>query len=103
MYGIFYQRVQMSSVKFEWDESKNVANQHKHGVSFGKAQEAFFDINRVIKIDLDHSLPEEKRFYCFGRVDNAILTVRFTMRGHSIRIFGAGYWRKGSKLYGENN
>jgi len=27
------------------------------------------------------------------------LTVRFTYRGSVIRIIGAGYWRKGRKIY----
>jgi hypothetical protein len=34
-----------------------------------------------------------------GRVDEGIMAVRFTYRGHIIRIFGAGYWRKGRKIY----
>jgi hypothetical protein len=43
--------------------------------------------------------PTEPRFYCFGRVTDGILTVRFTYRGNLIRIIGAGYWRRGKKLY----
>jgi len=39
----------------------------------------------------------EKRYYCFGKVDGAIITVRFTYKGQTIRIFGAGYWRKGGE------
>jgi hypothetical protein len=27
------------------------------------------------------------------------LTVRFTYRGDVIRLFGAGYWRKGRRIY----
>jgi hypothetical protein len=41
----------------------------------------------------------ESRYYCFGKIDNEILTVRFTYRGHKIRIIGAGYWRKGRNIY----
>jgi hypothetical protein len=29
--------------------------------------------------------------------------VRFTVRGDAIRIFGAGYWRKGKKIYEQEN
>ena len=46
---------------------------------------------------------DEKRYFCFGEVDGAILTVRFTYRDNIIRIFGAGYWRKGKKTYEKNN
>ena len=48
--------------------------------------------------DLSHST-REKRYYCFGRVGDAILTVRFSYRKGAIRIFGAGYWRKGKRIY----
>jgi hypothetical protein len=38
-----------------------------------------------------------------GKVDGGIITVRFTFRNNTIRIFGAGYWRKGKKTYEEKN
>ena len=84
---------------FEWDEAKNEANQRKHGVSFEDAQLAFLDGNRVVAQDLSHSTATEKRFYCFGKVEGEVITVRFTFRGRKIRIIGAGYWRKGKKEY----
>lgn len=87
---------------FEWDENKNKVNHDKHGVSFLKAQLAFLDQNRVILEDTKHS-SYEKRYYCLGRVAGGILTVRFTHRSGKIRIFGAGYWRKGKKLYEQEN
>jgi len=83
---------------FEWNEEKNHLNIDKHGVSFYEAQEAFLDSKRVILKDVEHSQKEE-RYYCFGQVDGMVMTVRFTYRGGKIRIFGAGYWRKGKKLY----
>ncbi len=85
-------------VHFEWDERKNRENQAKHGVAFEVAQHAFADPRRVIAEDLDHS-QTEKRYYCFGMVEEGILTVRFTYRNQVIRIFGAGYWRKGKEVY----
>jgi uncharacterized DUF497 family protein len=45
----------------------------------------------------------EQRYFCFGRIDDAVLTVRFTHRDGKIRIIGAGYWRKGRKLYEDAN
>lgn len=92
----------MEKVYFEWDETKNRQNQKKHGISFGLAQYAFTDPKRVIAEDLDHS-QDEKRYYCFGKVGEGIITVRFTYRGNIIRIFGAGYWRKGRKIYEDQN
>jgi len=88
--------------QFEWDSKKDLENQAKHGVSFELAQYAFYDLKRVIAEDLGHS-GEEKRYYCFGQVGEGILTVRFTYRASNIRIIGAGYWRKGKKIYEEQN
>jgi uncharacterized DUF497 family protein len=87
---------------FYWDTNKDKLNQGKHGVSFALAQLAFLDPDRIILEDLEHS-DEEKRFYCLGRVSEAIMTVRFTYRKNKIRIFGAGYWRKGKKIYEKEN
>ena len=87
---------------FEWDEAKDRLNRIKHGVSFAEAQYAFFDPRRVIAEDLDHS-GAEARYFCFGQVGDGIMTVRFTWRSGRIRIFGAGYWRKGKRLYEQQN
>ena len=83
---------------FEWDERKNRFNQIKHGVSFSQAQFAFFDPGRVIAEDLEHS-GAEPRYFCYGVVEGGVMTVRFTYRAGRIRIFGAGYGRKGKKVY----
>jgi hypothetical protein len=88
----------MVEYPFEWDEEKDATNQARHGVAFVDAQEAFFDRNRIIAQDEAHS-EDEPRFFCIGKTRKGILTVRFTMRGRSIRIIGAGNWRKWSKFY----
>ena len=83
---------------FEWDEEKNKDNQKKHHIAFEIAQEVFFDSKRMIFEDEKHSIIE-KRFFCIGKVEEKVITVRFTMRGNIIRIIGAAYWRKGKKIY----
>ena len=92
----------MSKESFDWDLEKDRANQEKHGLSFAQAQHAFADPNRVIAKDITHS-DDEDRFYCFGQVGEGIATVRFTYRDDVIRIFGAGYWRKGKRIYEHEN
>jgi uncharacterized DUF497 family protein len=92
----------MSKARFEWDRNKDAENRGKHGIAFSLAQYAFADPYRVIAEDLTHS-EDEKRFFCFGVVEGGILTVRFTYRGGVIRIFGAGYWRKGKAIYERKN
>ena len=92
----------MSKDCFEWDTQKDLENQAKHGVSFAQAQYAFADPQRVIAQDFSHS-QTEKRYYCFGKVGDGILTVRFTYRRSAIRIIGAGHWWKGKQIYEREN
>lgn len=89
-------------ISFEWDEKKNAENISKHGVDFEAAQYAFLDPKRIIAEDEAHST-NEKRYYIFGKVKGGVLTVRFTYRGNSIRIIGAGYWRRGKAIYEKQN
>ena len=64
---------------FEWDDTKERANWKKHDVSFGEAQRAFLDPHAVIAEVTSHSAAEP-RFYCFGSVEGAVLTVRFHLK-----------------------
>ena len=92
----------MRRTSFEWDSAKDLANQRKHGVPFSIAQFAFADPKRVIASDLSHSEKEE-RFFCFGQVEGGVMTVRFTYREGAIRLLGAGYWRRGKRIYEQAN
>jgi len=58
----------------------------------------FLDPRRKIFTDSQHS-NDEQRYFCIGKVGDRIMTVRFTYRDEIIRIFGAGYWRKGRRYY----
>lgn len=87
---------------FQFDTQKDLANQEKHGVSFKDAKKAFQDPHRIFIEDQTHS-SREKRYFCVGKVSEKIMTVRFTLRGDQIRIFGAAYWRKGKKIYEKEN
>ena len=90
--------MERESGSFIWDTEKEYLNIKKHGVSFITAAKAFKDPKRKICIDSRHD-KEEERFFCIGKVMGSALTVRFTYRGDKIRIFGAGYWRKGETYY----
>jgi uncharacterized DUF497 family protein len=83
---------------FVWDVKKEAANLRKHGVDFETAARAFKDPDRKIYTDEQHGQTEE-RLFCLGKFRGKILTVRFTYRAGSIRIYGAGYWRKGRRYY----
>ena len=90
-------------MNFEWDPTKDIINQEKHGVFFFDAQKAFADPRRVIAIDWSHSTRREKRFFCFGKIVDRVITVRFTYRENKIRIYGAGFWREGRQRYEKEN
>jgi len=92
----------MDFARFEWDPAKDLENLRKHGISFLEAQEAFSDERRVIGDDLAHST-NERRYYCIGRIDKGIATVRFAWREGVVRIIGAGIWRKGKVTYEREN
>lgn len=83
---------------FEWSKTKETLNIQTHGIEFQRAILAFGDSNRIYAIDEKHSNTEE-RLFCIGQIGRKIVTVRFTYRSKRIRIIGAGYWRKGAKLY----
>ncbi|OGJ85748.1 MAG: hypothetical protein A2268_09095 [Candidatus Raymondbacteria bacterium RifOxyA12_full_50_37] len=93
----------MNYAFFEWDDVKDAYNQQKHDVSFTEAQEAFFDEDRITAVDKSHSNLVETRYYCIGKIERGVVTVRFTFRNQNIRIIGAGFWRKGKKDYEEKN
>ncbi len=73
----------MPKIIFEWDPDKDNVNRRKHGIPFLFARRAFEDPRRVIARDLTHSDKEEW--------------------GDTIRIIGAGYWRKGKTAYEKEN
>lgn len=87
-----------TSGSFVWNREKELLNVEKHGVTFAVAARVFKDPKRKVFVDSKHSEHEE-RFFCAGKAEGQILTVRFTARGGKIRIIGAGSWRKGREHY----
>jgi uncharacterized DUF497 family protein len=78
---------------FEWDDTKDAANEGKHGISFEAAIHVFLDNNRIDDLDTRRSYGEERRNVT-GTVNGIILTVTYTMRDDIARIISA---RKASK------
>ena len=80
----------MTELEFEWDESKNVSNQRKHGVSFEEAKTIFADDFARLIQDPDHSHGEE-RFIMLGMSARLrLLVVCHCERGSDlIRIISA--------------
>ncbi len=94
----------MGRLTFSWDDRKDRANQHKHGVSFEEAATAFADENARLKHDPDHS-QDEDRFILLGfSAKLRLLVVAHAWREDEteIRIISARKAiRKERKQYGE--
>ena len=81
----------MPELRFVWDESKNRANQRKHGVSFEAAQTAFLDESAKVYFDPDHSEAED-RFILLGisfQLRVVVVCHCFREEGALIRIISA--------------
>lgn len=73
-------------VTFEWDESKALLNERKHGVTFDEAVTIFGDPFSITIADSEHSDAED-RFIDIGESGAGhLLVVAYTERGGAIRI-----------------
>lgn len=81
----------MSTLRFEWDEHKALANGKKHGVSFEDAKSVFLDDHAKLIDDPDHS-DDEDRFVLLGLSSTLRLLVVchcYRSSDHVIRIISA--------------
>lgn len=75
--------------RFEWDETKAVANLRKHGVPFEEAASVLSDPLAYTFGDPDHSVGEQ-RLLTFGFSQSGrLLAVAHAERGRAIRIISA--------------
>ncbi len=81
----------MSTLRFEWDDLKAIANAKKHGVSFEEAKSVFSDERAKLIGDPDHS-EDEDRFVLLGlsSVLRLLLVCHcYRSEGNVIRIISA--------------
>ena len=64
-------------MQFSWDETKNRANQRKHGISFDKAEEIFRSDDYLEIFDEAHSEVED-RFIAIGFIARGLVVVVWT-------------------------
>jgi uncharacterized DUF497 family protein len=86
----------MTTLRFEWDERKSLANHRRHGVSFQEAMSVFSDDAALLLDDPDHS-EEEDRFIMLGLSANLrtlVVCHCYRQRANLIRIISA---RKATK------
>jgi uncharacterized protein len=77
-------------VRVVWDETKDLANQRKHGISFQEAEELFLSGSDYLEIfDEAHSDVEE-RFIAIGPIRRGIVLVVWTeVDDQTLRIISA--------------
>ena len=78
----------MSSA-FQWDETKELANLRKHGVSFDEAASVFENPLAAIFSDPDHSQDELREILVGHSQRGRVLVISYTERGEEIRIVSA--------------
>jgi uncharacterized DUF497 family protein len=72
----------VASIRFEWDEAKNLSNRRKHGVTFEEASQVFRDPPHVSVQDRVEG--GELRWQTLGLVEDLLLlTVAHTVREES--------------------
>ena len=81
----------MSTLRFEWEDKKAVANFKKHGVRFEEAKSVFVDERAKLIDDPDHS-EDEDRFVLLG-ISSALRLLLvchcYRSEGNVIRIISA--------------
>jgi uncharacterized protein len=73
-------------VEFEWDDTKDHANQRKHGVAFAEASTSFYDPLGLEMPDDVHSKTEERWLRLALSSSHRLLVTVFVERGDHIRI-----------------
>jgi uncharacterized protein len=94
----------MDDIDFEWDESKNLSNQIKHGISFEDAARVFSDPFMLL-VPNGHEDGEE-RWRAYGQIGGvALITAVHTYRSDSgierIRIISARLATRHERQYYE--
>jgi len=88
-------------MRFQWDQSKNLANIKKHKISFEEAKTVFFDDNARLISDPEHSIAEE-RFIILGITNKLRLLVvvhTYKENNETIRIISARKATKSESKY----
>ncbi len=71
-------------MRYEWDESKNLANQAKHGVGFKDTHGFRWDT--VLEVQDDRKDYGESRWIALGLIGLRLHTLIYTKRNVTIRV-----------------
>ena len=78
-YGYDMYNICIDTIRFEWDENKNIINQEKHGVSFEEAKTVFYDEFALLEYDKKNSGTEDRfRILGLSKKGNVLLVAHCT-------------------------
>ena len=84
-YGCNMYNICMETIRFEWDENKNIINQEKHGVSFEEAKTVFYDEFALLEYDKKNSGTEDRfRILGLSKKGNVLLVAHCTRENDTI-------------------
>ena len=84
-YGYDMYNICMDTIRFEWDENKNIINQQKHGVSFEEAKTVFYDEFALLEYDKKNSGTEDRfRILGLSKKGNVLLVAHCTRENDTI-------------------
>ena len=85
-----YQLENDKLLDFTWDKEKYDKNYQKHGIRFEEASTVFYDENMIYKMDVWHSVNEE-RYIVIGMSNNTrlLMVCHCIGYGTSVRIISA--------------
>lgn len=79
-------------MKVDWDESKDHANQTKHGVSFEEASTLFSSGVDYLEIFDEAHSDEEERFIAIGPIRRELVLVVWTEREEDVMRIISARW-----------
>jgi uncharacterized protein len=81
---------QLNKLLFSWDETKNISNIQKHGISFEEAITVFTDEYGLLFMDEEHSDNEERWILLgFSQKAKLLVVVHAEPLAYNIRIISA--------------
>lgn len=83
----------ISNVTFEWDPTKSVANERKHGLSLASAAALW----EGPVLTLPSKQPGELRHLAIGLIADRHWTIIYTLRGNRVRLISARRSRSNEK------
>lgn len=89
-------------MNFTWDDVKSDACYRERGFDFAYAARAFFDPDRLVRVDARRCYGEE-RYQLIGKIESRLFALVYTPRQDAMRIISARKANHREVKYYENS